>query len=53
MALLSVDDRKKRFKFLGLEYNEAGIKKLQKQYMRKKDVDGKIVERQHPLALAV
>lgn len=41
MALLSVDERKKRFKFLGLEYNEAGIKKLQKQYMRKKDVDGK------------
>lgn len=41
MALLNVEDRKKRFKYLGLEYNEAGIRKLQKQYMRKQDVDGK------------
>ena len=41
MALLTVDQRKKRFKALGLgEYNEANIKKLQKKYLRKKDVDG-------------
>lgn len=40
MALLSVSERKKRFKFLGYEYNEDGIRKLQKKYLRAKDVDG-------------
>lgn len=40
MALLSVKERERRFKYLGLEYNEAGIRKLQKKYLRKKDVDG-------------
>ena len=40
MALLPVSKRKKCFAFLGLEYNEAGIRKLQKRYFRKKDVDG-------------
>ena len=40
MALLSVSARKKRFKYLGYEYNEEGIKKLQAKYLRKKDVDG-------------
>lgn len=40
MALLSVSDREKLFKALGYEYNEEGIKKLQKKYLRKKDVDG-------------
>jgi hypothetical protein len=40
MALLSIPERERRFKFLGLEYNEAGIRKLQKQYLRKQDVDG-------------
>ena len=41
MALLKVETRKKYFKALGLgEYNSANIKKLQKKYLRKKDVDG-------------
>lgn len=41
MALLTVAERKTRFKYIGLgEYNPANIKKLQKQYMRPKDVDG-------------
>lgn len=41
MALLSVAKRKDYFRKLGLgEYNEANIKKLQKKYLRKKDVDG-------------
>lgn len=41
MSLLSLEGRKRRFEALGLEYNEAGIRKLQKKYMRKSDVDGK------------
>lgn len=42
MALLTKEQRKERFKFLGLgEYNAANIRKLQKRYMRSKDVDGK------------
>lgn len=41
MALLKIETRKKYFKALGLgEYNTANIKKLQKKYLRKKDVDG-------------
>lgn len=41
MALLSTDKRKKYFKTLGLgEYNKTNIKKVQKKYMRKSDVDG-------------
>lgn len=40
MALLSVSERKRLFNALGYEYNEEGIKKLQKKYLRKKDVDG-------------
>lgn len=40
MALLSLAERKKRFKYLGYEYNEEGIRKLQKKYLRKQDVDG-------------
>ena len=41
MALLSVETRKKYFRHLGLgEYNEANIRKFQKKYLRKKDVDG-------------
>lgn len=41
MALLSEEKRKKYFKALGLgEYNEANIRKLQKKYLRKQDVDG-------------
>lgn len=41
MALLSVDKRKEYFKKLGLgEYTEANIKRFQKAYMRKQDVDG-------------
>lgn len=41
MALLSEATRKKYFKALGLgEYNTANIKKLQKKYLRAKDVDG-------------
>ena len=40
MALLSKAGREKRFKYLGLEYNEKGIKELQRKYLRKKDVDG-------------
>lgn len=41
MALLTLEERKARFKFLGLgEYNEANIKKLQKKYLRARDVDG-------------
>lgn len=41
MALLTEKARKKRFKALGLTYDEKGIKALQKKYMRKSDVDGK------------
>ena len=42
MALLTVEKRKAYFKKLGLgEYNKANIEKLQKKYLRKKDVDGK------------
>lgn len=41
MALLSVETRKAYFKRLGLgEYNVTNIKKLQKKYLRAKDVDG-------------
>ena len=41
MALLTVEQRKTRFKYLGLgEYNEANIRKFQKKYLRSKDVDG-------------
>jgi len=41
MALLTEEQRKKRFEYLGLgEYNEANIKKFQKKYLRKQDVDG-------------
>lgn len=41
MTLLSLDKRKQYFELLGLgEYNEANIKKLQKKYLRKQDVDG-------------
>lgn len=42
MALLSEAKRKEYFHDIGLEYNEATIKALQKKYMaRKSDVDGK------------
>lgn len=41
MALLTEEQRKKRFEYLGLgEYNEANIRKFQKKYLRKQDVDG-------------
>ena len=41
MALLTVEQRKTRFEFLGLgEYNKENIKKFQKKYLRAKDVDG-------------
>lgn len=41
MALLTVSERKKMFKDLGMEYNKASIKALQAKYMlRKSDVDG-------------
>ena len=41
MALLSVAQRKARFKYLGLgEYNKENIKKFQKKYLRPEDVDG-------------
>lgn len=41
MALLTVEKRKKYFEKLGLgAYNKANIKKLQKKYLRAKDVDG-------------
>lgn len=41
MALLSEEKRKKYFKTLDLgEYNESNIRKLQKKYLRKQDVDG-------------
>lgn len=41
MALLTVEKRKEYFKELGLEYNEATIKALQRKYMtRKSDSDG-------------
>lgn len=41
MALLPVATRKKYFNKLGLgEYNEENIRKLQKKYLRPKDVDG-------------
>ena len=42
MALLPLATRKRYFKALGLgAYNTENIKKLQKKYMRSKDVDGK------------
>ena len=42
MALLSEAKRKEYFHDIGLEYNEATIKALQKKYMwRKSDADGK------------
>jgi len=41
MALLTKEQRKARFKYLGLgEYNKENIKKFQKKYLRSKDVDG-------------
>lgn len=41
MALLTLEKRKEYFKELGLEYNEATIKALQRKYMtRKSDADG-------------
>lgn len=41
MALLTKEQREKKFKYLGLgEYNEKNIRKLQKKYLREKDVDG-------------
>lgn len=41
MALLTLEKRKQYFKKLGLgEYNKANISRLQKKYLRKKDVDG-------------
>lgn len=41
MALLTEEQRKKRFEYLGLgEYNETNIRKFQKKYLRKQDVDG-------------
>lgn len=41
MALLTVEQRKIRFKYLGLgEYNAENIKKFQKKYLRAKDADG-------------
>ena len=41
MALLTTEQRKTRFKFLGLgEYNKENIKKFQKKYLRASDVDG-------------
>lgn len=42
MSLLSTNERKEYFKFLGYgEYNEENIKAFQKAAMRPKDVDGK------------
>ena len=41
MALLTTEKRKKYFTYLGLgDYNKDNIKKLQKKYLRKQDVDG-------------
>ena len=41
MALLTEEQRKQRFEYLGLgEYNEANIRKFQRKYLRKQDVDG-------------
>lgn len=41
MALLTLEKRKAYFKKLGLgEYTKANIEKLQKKYLRAKDVDG-------------
>lgn len=41
MALLTVEQRKAYFKKLGLgAYNKANIEKLQRMYLRAKDVDG-------------
>ena len=41
MALLTTEQRKERFKYLGLgAYNKANIEKFQRKYFRKKDVDG-------------
>ena len=41
MALLTKEQRKTRFKYLGYTYDNKGIKAFQKKYMRAKDVDGK------------
>ena len=40
MALLTEKERKEHFEYLGYEYNADSIKKLQKMYLRSKDVDG-------------
>lgn len=41
MALLTEEQRKKRFEYLGLgEYNETNIRKFQRKYLRRQDVDG-------------
>ena len=41
MALLTLEKRKEYFKELGLEYNEATIKALQRKYMTlKSDAEG-------------
>ena len=41
MALLSLKERKRMFKELGLSYNKATIKAFQRKYMsRKSDADG-------------
>jgi len=41
MALLTTEQRKARFKYLGFgDYNKENITRFQKKYLRKKDVDG-------------
>jgi len=44
MALLTKEQRKIRFKYLGYTYDNQGIKAFQKKYLRAKDVDGKYGE---------
>ena len=44
MALLTKEQRKMRFKYLGYTYDNQGIKAFQKKYLRAKDVDGKYGE---------
>ena len=45
MRMLTKAKRKTYFKYLGLEYNDAGILALQKKYFtRKKDITGKYDE---------
>ena len=40
MSLLTVENRKKFFKYLGLTYNKSGIEKFQRMaFTRKKDID--------------